>query len=206
MRNSLFTTLGIMPRTIVLASSSRYRQEMLGRLKLPFRAEAPEIDESVLPGESLASTAERLSLLKADTVAARHAGAIVIGSDQVAELGGKAIGKPGSHEAAVAQLLAMSGRTARFHSGVAVVDSVSAQRQSACVSTEVTFRVLSRETIESYLRHDQPYDCAGSAKIESLGISLVRSVRSDDPTALIGLPLIVLTSMLARLGVEVPPR
>jgi len=195
-----------MPRPIVLASSSRYRQELLARLQLPYLTDAPDVPEAPLLGESLTATAERLSLLKADTVALRHKDAIVIGSDQVAELSGKALGKPADHAGAVAQLLAMSGRTARFHTGVAVVDGASGQRLSGCVSTEVNYRVLTAESIEAYLRRDTPYDCAGSAKIESLGISLVTSVRSDDPTALIGLPLILLTTLLARLGVDVPPR
>ncbi|SPE29911.1 hypothetical protein SBBP1_510018 [Burkholderiales bacterium] len=195
-----------MPRQIVLASSSRYRQELLARLCLPFATDAPQVDETGLPGEPQAHTAQRLSLLKAQTAARRHSGAVVIGADQVAELDGSSIGKPGSHSAALQQLLAMRGRTVRFHSGIAVVDEASGQCLADCVATDVTFRTLSREALESYLQRDRPYDCAGSAKIESLGICLVESVRSDDPTALVGLPLIMLTSMLATLGIELPPR
>lgn len=189
---------------IVLASSSRYREELLGRLQLPFVKEVPAIDESALPGESHVRTAERLSLLKATAAARRQPDAIVIGADQVAELDGKAIGKPATHTAARQQLLAMRGRTVRFHSGIALLDSARGRHLVDCVSTDVTFRQLSEQTIEAYLRLDQPYDCAGSAKIEGLGICLVESVRSDDPTALIGLPLIALTSMLATLGIALP--
>ena len=195
-----------MPRRIVLASSSRYRQDLLARLRLPFTTEVPAIDESPLPGEAHFRTAERLSLLKAKAAAQRQPDAIVIGADQLAELDGEAIGKPGSYPVALQQLLAMRGRMVRFHSGIALVDGTNGHCLSNCVTTDVTFRPLSLEAIESYLHWDQPYDCAGSAKIESLGICLVESVRSDDPTALIGLPLILLTSMLATVGIELPLR
>jgi septum formation protein len=195
-----------MTRRIVLASSSRYRQEQLSRLGLPFVTDAPAIDESPRPGEAARATAERLSLAKAQAVAARHADAIVIGADQVAELDGRPVGKPGTHEAALAQLLAMQGRTVRFHSGVAVADSSDGRSESACVDTDVRFRRLDAGALEAYLRADRPYDCAGSAKIESLGICLVEAVHSDDPTALVGLPLIALTTLLARLGVALPLR
>jgi len=193
-----------MPRRIVLASSSRYRQQSLARLQLPFATEAPAVEELPLAGEAHVRTAERLSLLKAQAAARRQPDAIIIGADQVAELDGQAIGKPGTHERALQQLLAMSGRTVRFHSGIALVDAQAGQSLVRSVPTDVTFRTLSRSTIEAYLHRDQPYDCAGSAKIESLGICLVESVRSDDPTALIGLPLIALTSMLAAFGVQLP--
>lgn len=193
-----------MRRIIVLASSSRYRQELLARLRLPFATDIPDVDESAQPGESHAQTAERLSLLKARTVAQRHPDAIVIGSDQVAELDGAALGKPGTHERARAQLQAMSGRVVRFHSALALVDARDGRSRCACVLTEVRMRLLADEAIERYLRADTPYDCAGSARIESLGISIVESVRSDDPTALIGLPLIALTSLLREFGVDVP--
>src|SRR5450631_159162 len=207
-----------MPPGIVLASSSPYRQELLARLRLPFAVEVPMVDEAPLAGESHVQTAQRLALRKAQAAARRHAtGAIIIGADQVAELDGRAIGKPGTHEAATRQLRAMSGRTVLFHSAIAVLDTrglaaagagggdgsgdndsggggrhgASAERAlEACVSTEVRFRVLAPAAIEAYLRLDQPYDCAGSAKIESLGICLVEAVHSDDPTALVGLPLI----------------
>jgi septum formation protein len=195
-----------MTRRIVLASSSRYRQEQLARLHLPFVIELPDIEESALPGESQRATAERLALAKAQAVARRQPDAIVIGADQVAELEGQSIGKPGTHEAALGQLLAMRGRTVHFHSGIAVVDSRDGRCLSASVATEVRFRNLPPEALDAYLRIDLPYDCAGSAKIESLGICLVEAVHSEDPTALVGLPLIALTSMLARLGVALPAR
>ncbi|HYA66530.1 MAG TPA: Maf family nucleotide pyrophosphatase [Burkholderiaceae bacterium] len=193
-----------MPRQIVLASSSRYRQELLERLQLPFVIEVPAIDETPIPGETHRKTTERLSLLKANVAAQRQPGAIVIGADQLAELDGTTIGKPATPDAARQQLLSMRGRTVRFHCGIAVVDSASGRHIVDCIETDVTFRQLSEQTIDTYLRLDRPYDCAGSAKIEGLGICLVESVRSDDPTALIGLPLICLTSMLASLGVDVP--
>jgi len=157
-----------------------------------------------LPGEPQLRTAERLSLLKATTAAQRQPGAIVIGADQVAELDGLAIGKPATQSAAREQLLTMRGRTVRFHSGIAVIDAAARKSLVDCVSTDVTFRQLSEPTIDAYLRLDRPYDCAGSAKIEALGICLVEAVRSDDPTALIGLPLIALTRMLAILGIALP--
>jgi len=192
-------------RAIVLASSSRYRQQQLALLHLPFRTAAPGVDEAALPGEAPAATALRLALLKAQACAPRHPGALIIGADQVADLDGSAIGKPGSHAAATAQLRAMSGRRVHFHSGLALVDAATGRHRSACVTTEVQFRRLADAAIESYLLADQPYDCAGSARIESLGICLVEAVRSDDPTALVGLPLIMLTSLLADFGVSLPP-
>jgi septum formation protein len=191
-------------RAIVLASSSRYRQQQLTLLQLPFTTAVPDVDEARLPGEGPADTAQRLALRKAQACAPRHPGALVIGADQVADLDGTAIGKPGNHAAATAQLRAMSGRTVRFHSALALVDCATGLHRGACVATDVHFRVLPDATIEAYLRADQPYDCAGSARIESLGICLVEAVRSDDPTALVGLPLIMLTSLLAAFGVHVP--
>jgi septum formation protein len=193
-----------MPRAIVLASSSPYRQEQLARLRLPFSTAVPGVDETALAGEAHAATAQRLALLKARACAPRHPEALIIGADQVAELDGAAIGKPGGHAAAAAQLRSMSGRTVRFHSGLALLDARSGQAHSGCVPTDVRFRPLTDAVIEAYLRADQPYDCAGSAKIESLGICLVEAVHSDDPTALIGLPLILLTSLLAACGVLLP--
>jgi septum formation protein len=195
-----------MTRRIVLASSSRYRQEQLARLHLPFAVDVPAIDESPMPGEVPAATAGRLALAKARAVAARQPGAIVIGADQVAELDGRPIGKPGTHAAALAQLLAMRGRTVCFHSALALVDAADARDRSGCVPTSVRFRDLPAEALEAYLRIDQPYDCAGSAKIESLGICLVEAVHSEDPSALVGLPLIALTTLLAELGVALPLR
>jgi len=190
---------------IVLASTSRYRRELLGRLHLTFKVEAPLVDEAVLPSENPRQTALRLARDKAVTVAARFADAVVIGSDQTVDLNGATLGKPLTHEAALAQLQALQGRTAIFHSALAVVGP-GAGIQLDSVSTSVTFRTLPVMQLETYLRADLPYDCAGSAKIESLGIALIERVESDDPTALIGLPLIRLTSMLAKAGIEVLAR
>ena len=193
------------PRAIVLASSSRYRQQQLALLRLAFTTDTPGIDEGALPAESPAATAQRLSLLKARACATRHPGALLIGADQVADLHGTTIGKPGDHAAATRQLRAMSGRTVHFHSGLALVDAGTGEHRVGCTSTTVRFRALSDAAIESYLRADQPYDCAGSARIESLGICLVEAVHSEDPTALVGLPLILLTTLLADFGVHLPP-
>lgn len=189
---------------IVLASSSRYRKALLDRLRIPFATDTPDVDERPLIDESPARTAERLSLSKARVVAQRCPDAIVIGCDQVADLDGTPIGKAGSHAAAVAQLVMLRGRTVRFHSGIVVIDGRSGQIQSACIDTDVTYRELDHSAIEAYVSIEQPYDCAGSARIESLGICLVESVRGDDPTALIGLPLIRLTAMLAHIGIALP--
>lgn len=188
-----------MPR-LILASTSRYRQELLARLRLPFDAKAPHVDEAALPGEAPAALAERLALAKARAVAAQHPGAIVIGSDQVADLAGEAMGKPGTHDAAAAQLRRMSGREVVFQTAVAVVAPGIAAIERAEVRVRV--RELSDAAIEAYLRADTPYDCAGSAKVESLGIALLDAVESDDPTALIGLPLIRTCALLRRAGLE----
>ena len=193
-----------MSSPIVLASSSPYRRQLLQRLRVPFDAVAPEVDETANAGETPAQTARRLALLKASAVGLLHPDAIVIGSDQVAEMDGLALGKPGGHDDALRQLLAMQGRTVVFHTALTVLRHADERVCSDCVDTWVRFRSLPREALHGYLRLDQPYDCAGSAKIESLGICLVESVRSDDPTALIGLPLISLTTMLAGYGVALP--
>jgi septum formation protein len=193
-----------MPASIVLASSSPYRRQLLERLRLPFDVEAPDVDEAGHPGETPLQQAQRLALLKASSVSARRPEAIVIGSDQVAALDGVAIGKPLDHPNALRQLLQMQGRSVLFHTALAVVRRADAHSELDCVDTLVRFRRLTREALEAYLRIEQPYDCAGSAKIESLGICLVESVQSDDPSALIGLPLIRLTSMLAGCGVALP--
>jgi septum formation protein len=185
---------------LILASTSRYRHELLSRLRLPFDAVAPEVDESALPGESPAALAERLALAKARAVALRFPDAIVIGSDQVADLAGETMGKPGSHKAATHQLRRMSGREVIFQTAVAVVAPGLAAIERAEVRVRV--RELSDATIETYLRADQPYDCAGSAKVESLGIALLDAVESDDPTALVGLPLIRTCALLRRAGLE----
>lgn len=190
-------------RRIVLASTSTYRRDLLARLRLPFDCVAPDVDESPLVGESPALTALRLSQAKAQQVARRHPDAKVIGADQVAELDGVALNKPGSHDAALDQLLRLQGREAVFHSGLAL--AAGGELLDSCViPTIVRFRTLSRDRLDAYLRQDRPYDCAGSAKVESLGIVLLEWVRSDDPSALIGLPLIRLTSMLAAAGIALP--
>ena len=188
---------------IVLASTSPYRRELLQRLRLPFSVQAPQVDEQPLPGEAPRDTARRLALAKAKAVATDRPGAIVIGSDQVADVDGEALSKPGTHEAALAQLTRMQGREIVFQTAVAVVDA-DGRPLVDDVPTAVRFRVLPNAQLDAYLRAEQPYDCAGAAKIESLGITLVESVRSDDPTALIGLPLICLTKMLAACGVLLP--
>lgn len=185
---------------LILASTSRYRRELLSRLGLPFEAAAPDVDEAALPGEAPAALAERLALAKARAVAALHPAAIVIGSDQVADLDGEAIGKPGSHERAVEQLQRMSGRQVIFQTAVAVVAPGLAAIERAEV--RVRFRRLTDTAIERYLRADTPYDCAGSAKVESLGVALLEAVESDDPTALVGLPLIRTCALLRRAGLD----
>ena len=188
---------------IVLASTSRYRRELLERLLWPFEVHAPQVDETALPSETPRETALRLARDKAVNVAAHFSGAIIIGSDQTVDLNGVALGKPLSHEAALAQLQSLQGRTAVFYTALAVNGPILNSVQIDCVPTTVTFRNLPTAQLEAYLRADQPYDCAGAAKIESLGIALIQSVKSDDPTALIGLPLIRLISMLASAGIDV---
>jgi septum formation protein len=188
---------------IVLASTSPYRRQLLARLRLPFSVQAPQVDEHALPGETPAATARRLAQAKAAAVAAGRPDAIVIGSDQVADVDGEALSKPGTHEAALAQLTRMQGREVVFHTALAVIGPDGC-RQVDEVPTVVRFRVLPADQLDAYLRLERPYDCAGAAKIESLGIVLAESVRADDPTALIGLPLIRLTSMLAACGVRLP--
>lgn len=187
---------------IVLASTSRYRRELLARLKLAFVVEAPRVDEEPLANETPQATALRLAVAKARAIKAHHADAIVIGSDQVAEVDAIALNKPLTHEAALTQLVRMQGRQVLFHTALAVIDAEGAL-QADCIPTKVQMRTLSRAALERYLRIDEPYDCAGAAKIESLGIALADRVESNDPTALIGLPLIRLTSMLAAAGVDV---
>lgn len=191
---------------LVLGSGSVYRRELLSRLHLPFSVRSPDVDETPLPQEAPLDLAQRLALLKAQAVSesclADGIDAVVIGSDQVADLGGQCLGKPGSHERAVEQLQAMSGQTVRFHAAVAVLHPASGL-QSAFVNTvDVRFRDLDPGTIETYLRLEQPYDCAGSAKAEGLGIALLASIHSSDPTALIGLPLIELAQVLRQVGLD----
>ena len=189
-------------RRLILASTSRYRQDLLQRLRLPFEVRAPDVDETPLADEAPRELALRLALAKADAVAKLDAEAIVIGSDQVADLDGVAIGKPGDHARATAQLRAMRGRSVVFHTAVAVVGVASAFRDAEVVSVTVRFRDLGDAEIEHYLRTEQPYDCAGSAKAETLGIALLEAIESDDPTALIGLPLIRTCALLRQAGID----
>lgn len=189
------------PPRLILASSSAYRRELLERLRLPFEAIAPHIDETQLPGEAPQATALRLSLAKAQAVDATAPGSLVIGSDQVATLDGIQIGKPGNHANALDQLRMMRGRRVVFHSALCLFDGRDGSHQIDNVQTFVTFRDLPDEELDAYLRIEQPYDCAGSAKNEGLGIAILERVDSVDPTALTGLPLIALTSMLRRAGV-----
>jgi septum formation protein len=188
--------------SFVLASGSRYRAELLARLGLPFESWSPSIDESPLAGESCAETARRLARQKAQAALDRFPGAFVIGSDQVAELDGHPIGKPGDRANAVRQLQAMRGRTVTFHTGLCLL--ARGRIHETLVPTEVSFRNISDVEIERYVDREPAYDCAGSAKSEALGIALLAGLRGDDPTALVGLPLIALSAMLRSEGVAVP--
>lgn len=187
---------------LILASSSRYRRELLSRLRLPFEVMVPDVDESALPGEVPAALALRLALAKARAIARLQPAAVIIGSDQVADLHGEALGKPGTHAHAVRQLQRQRGQRVRFHTAVAVVRADSAFERSALVSVNVSFRDLSDAEIEHYLCTEQPYDCAGSAKCETLGIALLDAIESDDPTALVGLPLIRTCELLRQAGID----
>lgn len=191
-------------QSLILASSSRYRQELLARLCLPFTVVAPHVDESPLTGESATETCERLALAKARKVAESHPGALIIGSDQVALREGQLVGKPGNHENAVRQLQEASGKEVVFHTALCLLDAASGRIWRDRVDVVVRYRVLDDASIERYLKADQPYDCAGSGRIETLGITLVESVKSNDPTALVGLPLIALTNMLLQAGIMLP--
>ncbi|AOW14257.1 septum formation inhibitor Maf [Hydrogenophaga crassostreae] len=190
-------------RPLVLASTSPYRKELLSRLGLPFQTEAPAVDESPEAGEPPAKLAVRLALAKAHEVAARFPDAVVIGSDQVADLHGEPLGKPGTHERAVAQLRRMRGETVVFQTAVAVVCHNTGFEQADLAAVQVVFRQLSDQQIEHYLQTEKPYDCAGSAKSEGLGIALLTRITNDDPTALIGLPLIRTCHLLRAAGVDV---
>ncbi len=187
---------------LILGSTSAYRRELLQRLRMPFTTVSPVVDETPRPGEAPAALALRLALAKARDVASRHRQAVVIGSDQVAELDGQPIGKPGTHERAVAQLRSMRGRVVVFQTAVAVVRLEMAFEQVQLAPVSVRFRRLSDGEIEHYLRTEQPYDCAGSAKCEALGIALLEAIESDDPTALIGLPLMRTCAMLRAAGLD----
>jgi len=188
-------------RRLLLASGSAYRKALLERLGVPFETFSPDVDEAPLAGEAPADTALRLSVLKARAGAQR--GEVIIGSDQVASCGGKRYDKPGDHANAVRQLRELSGKTVEFHTAVTVLESNSQKVQSRVVPCRVTFRTLDEPRIQAYLEREKPYDCAASAKAEGLGIALIRRIDTDDPTSLIGLPLIALSEMLERAGLRV---
>ncbi|MDY0744249.1 Maf family nucleotide pyrophosphatase [Paucibacter sp. R3-3] len=188
--------------TLILGSTSRYRRELLERLRLPFSVSPPDIDETPQPGEAPAALATRLALAKAWAVARKFPDAVVIGSDQVADLNGEPIGKPGTHERAVAQLHSMSGQSVVFQTAVAVVCAARGFVRQGLAPVRVRFRTLADAEIESYLLAEQPYDCAGSAKSETMGIALLDAIESDDPTALVGLPLIRTCAMLREAGIN----
>ena len=189
-------------RQLILGSTSRYRRELLARLNTPFTVVGPDVDETPAEHEAPHALALRLALAKARAVAALHPEAVVIGSDQVADLNGTPLGKPGTHERAVLQLQRMRGQTVVFQTAVAVVCAATQFEEVDLAAVKVRFRDLSDAEIESYLRTEQPYDCAGSAKSEGLGIALLASIDNDDPTALVGLPLIRTCRMLRAAGIE----
>jgi MAF protein len=190
-------------RTITLASSSPYRKELLDRLGLDYTAVSPNIDESALPGETPETLVARLAEQKARAVGSGNSG-LVVGSDQVATIDGEILGKPGNHENAVAQLQRLAGQRVIFQTGLCLLDSTNHEAQVDVIPFTVQFRTLTGEQIERYLRAEQPYNCAGSFKSEGLGITLFEKMLGDDPTALIGLPLIRLTAMLYKAGIELP--
>ena len=190
-------------KPLVLASTSRYRRQLLARLGLAFEVRSPNVDETVLTGEAPAQTATRLAEAKARAVAMQFRDALVIGSDQVADAGGNALSKPGDHSTAVAQLRALSGRTVVFHTAVALVDAGSGRCDVRLVDVKSTFRRLTDAVVQRYLARERPYDCAGAVKSEGVGIALFDAIESSDPTALIGLPLIAVTQMLRTHGIDV---
>jgi septum formation protein len=187
---------------LVLASTSRYRRDLLARLRLPFEVVAPDVDEAPSDGELPPALALRLALAKAKAVAAARPDAVVVGADQVADLDNEPIGKPGTHDAAVAQLQRLSGRRVVFQTALAVVCQATGFERALLAPVTVKFRSLTDGEIECYLRHEQPYDCAGSARSESLGIALLDEILSDDPTALVGLPLIRTAQLLREAGID----
>lgn len=192
-----------MTTKLLLASTSPYRRELLARLGLPFEVANPQTDETPLPGETPEETALRLSEAKARAVAAAYPDALIIGSDQVAVMDGRVYGKPGDHDRAVEQLRQLRGRTVNFFTGLCLLNASTGRAQVRGVPTLVTFRDLADDEIENYLRREQPYNCAGAAKSEGLGIALLKSMKGDDPNALIGLPLITLCDMLRAEGVPI---
>ena len=197
-------TTGLMRnKLLVLGSSSPYRKELLERLGLPFLTDRPDVDESPRPGESPEEIVRRLSQEKALAVSVRYPDALVIGCDQVAAVEGRIVGKPGNHEAALKQLKEVSGKTITLYTGLSLLNSKTGNLQADVVPFSVTFRILTGETIEEYLRREKPYDCTGSVRVEGLGIALLERLEGDDPNALIGLPLIRLITMLKEEGLSV---
>ena len=192
------------PPSLVLASTSPHRRVLLTRLGLPFSWSAPGVDETRSLHEPVTGYAQRLSRAKAEAVAAKHPGALIIGSDQAAEREGEIIGKPGDHARAVAQLTASSGKYMKFHTGLCLIDTRDGTRHEHVDVTRVIFRKLDAAEIERYLRTEKPYDCAGSFKSEGQGISLFEGIESEDPSALVGLPLIALCRFLRECGLELP--
>ncbi|MFM2396991.1 MAG: hypothetical protein RLZZ144_241 [Pseudomonadota bacterium] len=192
------------PQSIILASTSPYRKELLARLQLPFLTAAPDIDESPLINESAPQTSRRLSIAKAQALSTVYPNSLIIGSDQVALLGETQLGKPHTHENAVRQLQSMRGKTVIFYTALTLLNSATTEMQTEVAENWVTFRDLTDEEIERYLIKEQPYNCAGSAKSEGLGISLIHSMTGDDPNALIGLPLIALIRMFKKQAVNIP--
>ena len=190
-------------RRLVLASGSRYRKELLGRLGLRFEVALPNVDETPRPDEAPVDTAVRLSVLKAKALQQSHGDALIIGSDQVAESGGRIYGKSGNYENAARQLRELSGKAVDFHTAVTILDAANGTHESRLVPCRVVFRDLDNRLIQSYLEKEKPYDCAGAAKAEGLGIALIARIDTEDPTSLIGLPLIALSEMLQRAGLPV---
>ena len=190
-------------RSLILGSTSPYRRELLSRLRIPFSVQSPEVDETPLEGERPMQLAQRLALAKAIAVAEKNPNAVVIGSDQVADLNGMSLGKPGNFDRAMLQLRQMSGQTVVFQTALAVVCLDSGFEQADLASVRFQFRVLSDAEIASYLHAEKPYDCACSAKSEGLGIALLESIANDDPTALVGLPLIRTCNLLRAAGIKI---
>jgi len=188
---------------LVLASTSIYRSQLLSTLQIPFQTAAPDVDETPLPGESAEQTSWRLAQIKAQVVAKRFPDALIIGSDQVALLDGQQIGKPLNHDNAVRQLSSMRGKTVVFYTALSLLNAATGDMQTDVAITKVSYRNLSDDEIERYLKKEQPYHCAGSAKTEGLGIALIGRIEGNDPNALIGLPLILLVGMLEKQGVRV---
>jgi MAF protein len=191
-------------RNLVLASSSPFRRQLLNRLGIPFTTASPDVDEAPRPGESPEAQVRRLAEAKARAVSGAHPGSLIVGSDQVAVVDGAVLGKPGNHERAVLQLGKMRRREVTFHTGLCLLDAATAALETDCVPFRVLFRDFGEDEIERYLRRERPYQCAGSFMSEGLGISLLEWMRGDDPTALVGLPLIRLAAMLRAAGVQVP--